>query len=117
MTVTARGPAGQAAMAYFGHVIARDAQSVAALFSEAGKVVFTSGDVATGRAAIAAAYKAIHDSAPPTPSVACLIEDGRRCAVEVEVTWSSGQAARVTDVFKVDEQGMIRSLRVYRQGG
>ncbi len=108
--------AGDCATAYFDRVRARDPAAIAGMFAEDGRLTMPDGMVLVGRAVILDFYRAAFAKAPPTPRITRLISQDDVCAAELSVTRANGSFVRVVDVFELGPDGLIVSLRIYRQG-
>jgi hypothetical protein len=114
------GKARDATTEYFRCVIALDAEGMERLFASDGVLSVFGGEgrpegtLKRGRSEIRNYYEGSsmrlgHHPHPQEP-----IEEGNRCVVEVVVELPDGTCTRVADVFTVNEEGEVTSLRVYK---
>jgi ketosteroid isomerase-like protein len=103
----------QVAETYFASVRARDADGLGALFAEDGVLVLPDGRELVGPQAIAGLYRGMFASAPPTPRPFAFVEAGLECAVELEARFDDGRVTRACDLFRLQEDGLIRRLDIY----
>jgi 3-hydroxyisobutyrate dehydrogenase-like beta-hydroxyacid dehydrogenase/ketosteroid isomerase-like protein len=102
------------AEAYFAAVHARDIDGWAALFAEDAVYVLPNGEVVTGKPAIREKQLTVFNSgSPPAPTPLDWIVGGDGIAVEVRADLPDGSARHTTNIYRFDEAGKIKSLRVY----
>jgi len=107
------GKAWDTAQEYFRCVRASDADGIARLFADDAVLSLFDGTVRRGRGAIRDFYAntAMRPGLAPQPQAP--IEDGNRCAVEIMVYGSDGVPHRPLDVFTMNDDGEITTLRAY----
>jgi SnoaL-like domain len=108
------GTARDAAMEYFRCMRESDADSMERLFAEDAVLSLFNGTVRRGRREIRDFYEnsGMQQGIRPNPQEP--IEDDRRCAVEIVVGLADGSHARVVDIFTVNDDGHVSSLRIYQ---
>lgn len=108
------GKARDAAMEYFRCMRESDADSMEHLFALDAVLSLFNGTLRRGRADIRDFYEntGMRPGLRPHPQEP--IEDGNRCAVEIVVGQQDGSYARVVDIFTVNDDGRVSSLRIYQ---
>jgi hypothetical protein len=107
------GKASEAATEYFRCMRERDANAMEALFAADAVLSVFNGTVRRGKQEIRDFYEysAFRGGLRPNPGPP--IEDGSRCAVEIVVGRDNDSYQRVVDIFTVNEEGEVTSLRIY----
>lgn len=101
---------------YFAAVRARDIDAFMALFAEGATFALPDGRLVSGLAAIREMELHAFTHGAPTPWPAATVVGDNSIAVEIDVTLPDGSKSRVADFFHLDDEGLIRSVSVYRQG-
>ncbi len=108
------GTARDAAIEYFRCMREGDADSIERLFAPDAVLSVFNGTLRQGRREIRDFYEnsGMQQGVRPHPQEA--LEDDKRCAVEIVVGLPDGSWARVVDIFTVNEDAQVSSLRVYQ---
>jgi SnoaL-like domain len=101
-------------MEYFRCMRESDADGMERLFAPDSVLSLFNGTVRRGPREIRDFYEnsGMKQGVRPNPQEP--FEDRRRCAVEIVVGLADGSYARVVDVFTVNDDGQVSSLRVYQ---
>jgi hypothetical protein len=108
------GRARIAAKEYFRCMLASDADSMERLFAPDAVLIVFNGTVRRGRGAIRDFYENSGMPQVLRPYPQEPIEEGNRCVVEIIVELHDGSYARVVDIFTVNDDGLVSSLRIYQ---
>jgi hypothetical protein len=108
------GTARIAAKEYFRCMLTSDADGMERLFATDAVLSVFNGTVRHGRESIRDFYEnsGMRQGIHPHPQEP--IEDGNRCVVEIIVELHDGSYTRVVDIFTVNDDGLVSSLRIYQ---
>jgi hypothetical protein len=95
-------------------MLTSDADGMERLFAADAVLSVFNGTVRQGRESIRDFYEnsGMRQGIHPHPQEP--IEEGNRCVVEIIVELRDGNYTRVVDVFTVNDDGLVGSLRIYQ---
>jgi len=102
--------------AYFAAVRAKDIDAWMALFTDDATYELPNGQKFSGKAAIREFQQVVFTSGSPYPTPAERIIGSEGIAVEIATKLPDGSFRNTTNIYRFDEAGKIRSLRVYMRG-
>jgi hypothetical protein len=107
------GKALDAAMEYFRCIRESDVDGMERIYAPHAVLALFNGTTARGPREIRDFYDTtgMRNGISPHPQEP--IEDGNRCVVEIVVGLKDGRYTRVVDIFTVNNDGLITSLRIY----
>lgn len=101
---------------YFSSVRNRDAEALAALFTEDAMMILPDGRELAGRAAIRGMYDYLFSTTAPSPTPIASVIGANAVATEIEARLPDGTIRRTANFFHLDGAGLIRRLSVYARG-
>jgi hypothetical protein len=101
-------------MEYFRCMLESDVAGMERLFAADAVLSVFNGTIKRGRADIRDFYDGTGMRRGIHPNPQHPIEEGNRCVVEIVVGMNDGSYGRVVDIFTVDDDGHVTSLRVYQ---
>jgi hypothetical protein len=108
------GKARDAAMEYFRCMRESDAAGMERLFAQDAILSLFNGTIRRGRQEIRDFYENSGMRLGVRPNPQEPFEDDKRCAVEIVVGMADGSYGRVVDIFTVNDDGQVSSLRIYQ---
>ena len=102
--------------AYFAAVRAKDIDAWMALFTDDATYELPNGQKFAGKAGIREFQQGVFTSGSPFPTPADRIIGSEGIAVEIATKLPDGSLRNTTNIYRFDEAGKIRSLRVYMRG-
>ena len=102
---------------YFRSVQARDIDLFISLFADDAIMILPDGREVSGIEAIRKMELSVFESSsPPSPNPVAITVGDDSVAVEIDVHLPNGQVLKMADFFRLNSEGRIRRLSVYRQG-
>jgi ketosteroid isomerase-like protein len=100
---------------YFASVRARDIDRFISLFAQDAVMILPDGREFSGARAIREMELGVFAAGAPMPTPVAVVAGDKSVAVEVEVHLSGGAIVRAANFFRLDDEGRILRLSVYRK--
>jgi len=102
---------------YFGGIKAKDIDALSALYMDDATFVLPNGKSFSGRAAILEMHRGVFAASTPIPTPLAIVVGASSVAVEIEARLPDGTVRRTANFFHLSDDGRIRRLSIYMQGG
>jgi hypothetical protein len=101
---------------YFAAMRMQDLETLLALFTEDGVIVWPDGRAIEGKAAIREAYAAMFTRPSNNPAPGPLMVGPESFSTQVESRLLDGETRRTINVFRLAVNGLVARMDSYRQG-
>jgi uncharacterized protein (TIGR02246 family) len=105
----------QVAERYFASVRARDIEAFMALFAPDATFILPDGRIVTGQADIRKMESAVFENGAPFPTPNTIVVSKDTVAVQIDVRVPSGAVLKMANFYHLNDEGLIKTLSVYRQ--
>jgi uncharacterized protein (TIGR02246 family) len=102
---------------YFAGIKAKDIDGLSALYADDATFVLPNGKSFSGLTAIREMHLGVFAASSPIPTPRTVVIGVNSVAVEIEARLPDGTARRTANFYELTDDGRIRRLSVYMQGG